>query len=385
MSIFSLTFLVTVSIIVTDLFHARAYGDSPEQITAQSIYRRITGSQIPITDSKIVEMAALIKAGNVKAAALVATEDPKFLSGIIVPLAAKLGSFEASSFVPFNDFQALFVGVVRDDLDARELLTANYAYQFSAAPPRSRNDNKNYGYYDFSASKLSSTELVKVTPQWANQAERDVAGLMTTRGWAEAHYNGGTNRRAVERAFNMFLCSPIEKWRDVTVTPFYIGRDVDRAPSGDPAIFQSTCRGCHNSMDAMRPAFGQFDFVNEKMIYMGSRYSIAPKFNIHNTVFPQGYAVASDDWFNQTVEGYDQYFGWNGPTEGSGIQEFGAMIANSEAYKRCFANRAFTSICRRDASAAENTLIAQLADEFGKDNYSIKSLFANTAAKVDCF
>ncbi len=384
MSIFRRISFIAGSILLISLLDIPALADSPEQITAQNIYRRLTGFQLSLTDSKIVTMADLIKKGDTKAAALIATEDPKFLSGTIIPLAAKLGSFEATSFAPFNDFQALFVGITRDNLDARELLTANYAYQFSGAPPRSRNDNQNYAQYDFVPSKLNSTELVKVSPQWPNQPERDVAGLLTTRGWAEAHYNGGTNRRAVERTFNMFLCSPIEQWRDVTVDPFYIGRDVDRYPSGDPSTFQSTCRGCHGSMDALRPAFAHFDFVNSKMIYMGS-YSVAPKFNIHNTVFPQGYAVANDDWFNKTVESYDQHFGWHGTVEGSGIREFGAMIANSEAFKKCFANRAYTAICRRDASLSENVLIAQLADDFEKDNYSIKALFANTAAKVDCF
>jgi hypothetical protein len=380
----TVTIFFKASLLSLCLLTTAVSADTLEQTSAQNIYRRLTGFQIPITDPQIVNMTALLKQGNPKAAALIAAEDPKFLSGTIVPLAAKLGSFEASSFAPFNDFQALFVGIVRDNIDARELLSANYAYQFSAGKPRSRNDNNNYSYYDFIPAKLNTTELIKVSPQWSDQTEKDVAGLLTTRGWAEAHYNAGTNRRAVERTFNMFLCSPIEKWRDITVSDEFVGRDVDRVPSGDPTTFQNTCRGCHGSMDGLRPAFGHFDFVNDKMIYMG-KYSIAPKMNIHNTVFPHGYAVANDDWVNQTVESYDQYFGWRGAVNGSGIHEFGQMIANSKAYTRCFANRAFTAICRRDANASENKLIQGLAEDFEKDKYSIKSLFANTATKAGCF
>ena len=374
---------LAASLLATSVFVAPALAAPTDEQMAQNIYRRITGLQLPVTDQRLVKMTELIKKGDLKAAALIATEDPQFLTGTIVPLAAKLGSADNNPGVAFNDFQALYVGIVRDDIDARELLTGNYAYQFKSAPARTRINNVNYDSFDGSASKLMSSELVKVSPQWPDQPERDVAGLLTTRGWAEAHFNAGTNRRALERTFNMFLCSPIETWRDVTVSDQFVGRDVDRIPSGDPTTFQTTCRGCHGNMDGMRPAFGHFDFANNRYVYLGS-FQIANKFNQHIDVFPQGYAVASDDWVNQTVESYDQLFGWRGPVSGSGVHDFASMIANSQMYKKCFAKRAFAAICRRDAGTNETSLIEKLGDEFEKDKYSVKALFANTTVKANC-
>lgn len=370
--------------VVAGGFLSAAFAEVSETQSAQNIFRRMTGLQLPATDARIVKMAALIKKGDAKAAALIATDDLQFLSGTIVPLAAKLGSRENNPGVAFNDFQALFTGVVRDNLDARELMTGNYAYQFKSATPRTRTNNTNYDSYGADPSKLASTELVKIAPQWPDQPERDVAGLLTTRGWAEAHLSDGTNRRAVERTFNMFLCAPIESWRDVNVDDGFVGRDVPRDPSGDPALYQSTCRGCHGNMDALRPAFGHLDFANGRYVYLGS-FQIANKYAHNSDIFPSGYAVASDFWENRTVESYDALFGWHGPTSGNGIHDLGALIANSDAYKKCFARRAYTAVCRKDADKTENTLIDQLADDFAKDNYSVKSLFANTATKANCF
>lgn len=376
--------LLACSMLSTTMLCSQAFSETTDLQTAQNIYRRLTGQQLPATDTRIMQMVAQIKNGDVKAAALIATQDPMFLSGTIVPLAAKLGSVDNSPNVAFNDFQAMFVGVTRDNLDARELLTGNYAYQFKSATPRTRINNTNYESYDGLTAKLSATELVKVSPQWPDQPERDVAGLLTTRGWAEAHYNAGTNRRALQQTFAQFLCSPIETWRDVTVSDQFVGRDVDRIPSGDPTTYQTTCRGCHGNMDGMRPAFGHMDFSNNRYAYLGS-FQIANKFNQHSDVFPQGFAVVNDEWTNQTVESYDKVFGWRGPTSGSGLNEFGKMIAESQAYKKCFAKRAFAALCRRDNNSSENGMIEQLANDFEKDGYSVKSLFANTAAKANCF
>src|SRR5262249_12462320 len=155
--------------------------------------------------------------------------------------------------------QAMVIGVARDDLDARTLLTGDFTYaatQRPDLPKPSAIDNNHYLALDQKRSNLK-TDLVRIVPQRADIL--DAAGLLTSRAWAESHFKMGTNRRAVEYAFREFLCTPITTWRDTGLPDDRIRRDVDRNPGGNPATFQGVCRSCHAPMDAMAGAFARFD------------------------------------------------------------------------------------------------------------------------------
>jgi hypothetical protein len=284
--------------------------------------------------------------------------------------------------VPLDDFQATFIGAVRDDLDARTLLTGNYIYRGvyqgqTITPEPSRRDNKHYENIDNSGVDYKSL-LVKQEPQWGLPQS---AGLLTTRAWAAAHYAAGTNRRAVVFAFQEFLCVPIDGWKTPNLPAEYIGRDVDRSPGNNPKVFQEQCKTCHAPMDAMRGAFAYEDYINESFVELpGGRP--APKYSRGASKYPAGHVTTDDSWSN-LISDAQPMIGFK-TTEGKGIKDFGNMLANTESFKGCMAARAFTSVCQRSPLAKDFAVLNVAARNFEKNNYSLKKLFQEIAVQPAC-
>jgi len=73
----------------------------------------------------------------------------------------------------------------------------------------------------------------------------EAAGILTTRGYAQAFLVAGTNRAAIRFATLNFLCKDMEDLRDLTAHPDRIRQDVSRSPGGDSNIFLTDCLTCH--------------------------------------------------------------------------------------------------------------------------------------------
>ena len=76
----------------------------------------------------LVQMSSLVAAGNVEAAALLATRTETFYAVTLKTMAAPWTNREQTPFVPLDDYLATFIGVVRDDLDLRRLLWDDIVY-----------------------------------------------------------------------------------------------------------------------------------------------------------------------------------------------------------------------------------------------------------------
>lgn len=325
-------------------------------------------------------MEALISQGDFRGAANVATEDPGFYRLTLKQWATRLSNKEESPFPGLNDFSALVIGVARDDKDARLLLTGNFAYEGSAGPKRDVGNNLHFEKLEETRADLKK-DLKLVKPQW--EGFLSSAGLLTTRAWGAAHYRDGTNRRAVEFTLREFLCTPISSWKETGIAPTYVRRDVDRSPGGNFETFQKECRTCHDPMDAMGGAFAHLDFKSEKLIDF--RHAIADKMNQNSDTYKDGHAVQNDYWMTPNSSNHQQLFGWRGPTSGSGIKAFGRMVADSERFKSCMAERAFREICGRDASAEERAShIAEVARNFEAGGYKLRRLFEEVAILPGC-
>jgi hypothetical protein len=298
------------------------------------------------------------------------------------------------------------VGVVRDSdtTSAKALLTGNYFYKASAAAISTnaiRNSERadlissNNHYTDIQTKGLSLyATLVKQSPQRAIAGgavvdHPDGAGLLTTRGWAEAQGTAGTNRRFVEQTFRQFMCVTMQQWADASAPDERIGRDVTRTPGGDFNTFQTTCKACHGQMDGFRGAFAYVDFVTDGNNGMAQTISSTPvaKMNQKSTEYPNGY-VTSDSQFVNFAKGKtnaDQ-FGWSGSNYngGTGIAQFGQLIADSKGFSRCMVRRAFTAVCRRPPVAGEEAQIRDLADQFEVDSYHMRHMFENVASQPNC-
>lgn len=353
-------------------------------ITAGQLYERLTGVPLSLNDPKFSALEKLLGAGKFVEAAHLVTEEEHFYSVTVRDWASAFSNQTETTLVPFSDFEALVIGVTRDNLDARSLLTGDFRYE---ADPKKVSlpepSPKNNVHYEVIESKRLSLRdiLIRRTPQWDHFSE--AAGLLTTRRWAEEHYRGGTNRRAVRFAFQEFLCAPIAQWKNASLSDFYIRRDIDRKPAGIAMTFQTECRACHAPMDALGGAFANFDFVAGN--FVGSPDWIAPKMYQNSDVYPKGHQVSNAGWLNLLHSPGDTSFGWRTSLEGTGVHAFGEMLSHSSAFSHCLTKKVFEKVCRRKTTEADKQTMNQMADLFEKDAYSLRRLFERVAIHPTCF
>jgi hypothetical protein len=368
-----------------------ADGTTPDPVGyAKRMFQRLAGVPILASDTRYAALMAAATKGDLKGAAAIATADDGFYATTVRDMAAIMDNKDGSPLLTFDDFQATMIGATRDDLDARTLLTGNYAYREPASaglPEPALNGNDHYAGIDASFLNLNKT-LVKTSPQWPtsvtpNNQAMESAGLLTSRGWAANYYSAGTNRRSVAFSMQIFLCSPIATWKNPTIDDFHISRDVSRVPGGDPTVFQTTCRGCHGPMDAFGGAFAHFDFdeTQTSFNYLGQS-TIAPKYNQNANTYPDGWITRDDSFVNMLAD--NAQFGWRSPETGRGINDFGNLLANSAQFSRCMATRSFKEVCRRSPTSDEQSLIQTLATNFESSGYHLKSLFQDVAISPAC-
>jgi hypothetical protein len=390
-------YLLLILAVFGFLSSAHAADASPDSmLKAQRLYRRLTGVPLNPSDQRLSQMASLIENGDAEKAAAIATDDPYFYQVTVKDMAALMSNRTETPFVGLDDFQATFIGAVRDDLDARTLLTGNYIYRArphiaSSEPSRSSNDH----YKDIDSSPVDyQSALVKQEPQWPGV--ETYAGLLTTRAWAIAHYDAGTNRRAVVYAIQEFLCTPIDAWKTAHLPDIYVGRDVDRCSGGkwDPnqkrcvgeantKVFQDQCRTCHAGMDAMRGAFSRMDSLNGSFVEL-PKGRPAPKYRHNSGNYPDGYVTTDDGWENLISQNSVLGFDSQSATTGKGLNYFAQMLTQTSAFKTCMAQRVFTQVCGRAVQPSDQATLKSLGENFAKNGFDLKKLFQETAIRPEC-
>ena len=350
------------------------------QDRAKITFQRLTGTGLQESDPRYNQMVTAINAGNPGAAARIATADANFYGVVLRNWASPFSSADGALDNELDDMQALAVGIVRDDADARQLLTGNFHYEGTQVPnlPAFAQGNNDH----FKALETNAVDLGKALTKkdGASIASPEYAGVLTTRGYAKAYYSAGTNRRAVVHAFRTMLCTPQSAWRDPNLPENWIRRDVHRDP---PANYQAECRTCHAPMDGMSGAFAHFDYVNDTPTYFGP-FSIAPKYNINTSVYPDGYQPTDDSWQNYATQHQNVALGWHGATRGKGIQEYAQMLANSDAFAKCMVKTAFQATCRRPADGDDEDYINQATADFVSGGYKLRTLFETIALSDQC-
>jgi hypothetical protein len=298
--------------------------------------------------------------------------------------ATQYANNDSSPIGDFNDLIALFIGITRDNLDARDLLTADYryeAYPDLGLPPVSLADNLHYQAFDDKGLD-PWRDLTRVDDQWKEFDE--AAGVLTTRAWANNEYMPAhTNRRGVKYAMQDFLCVQMEQWRDRALPDDYVRRDVDRNNAGNPENYQNKCRGCHAGMDALGGAFSRYTFVDGTFTQV-PKGQVVPQVNKNGDVYPEGYLTLDDSWVNYSTRNHNEALGWRGPLTGNGVAAFGKMLANTQAFSQCMTKRLFTELCNRAPDMSEVTLVQSLADGFEKGGYKIQSLVSQIATEEAC-
>jgi len=354
---------------------------------AKRIYDRLVG--VPPTDAVLTSMTSQIQGGDPVGAAYTAMSDPVFYNSYLKNWITPWTNVDQDQFQDLNDYTATVIGMIRDDVPFNTVLSADLVYV--GAPgvvPNGYSQTDNVHYQQLEQNNVDLSDPTKLVPHpqstlpGAQIMSTEAAGVITTRAAAAAYFSAGTDRRMWRFTGINFLCRDMEQLNDITRPADRIRQDVTRSPGGDSRIFLNTCVGCHSGMDGLAGAFAyyQFDPNSQSMVF--TRGQVQPKFLINSTNFPGGYVTVDDSWINFWRVGPNSNLGFRaGGGAGNGAQSLGVEIENSRAFSECQVTKVFTRVCQHPpTSPAEFAQVQTIANDFEAQNYSMKRVFAETAA-----
>ena len=407
MIIGNLNFLKTIRyktylILFLSLLLSSFYAQAGPREQAKRIHERLTG--VTPSESTLLEMATLINAGNISDAANIAMDHPDFYRVTLKNWSTPWTNREFDVFEPLNDYTATLIGLIRDDADFRELLTADVVYTGSDSlgiAAYSTTSNAHYIELEEGNFNLADSSVLQRQQQssLSGLPTEATAGVLTSRGAAQSFFILGTNRAMFRFTLIHHLCTDLEQLHDVSLPPDRIRQDVSRSPGGDSRVFHNNCVGCHSGMDPMAQAFAYYDFEFDpnndpdaqsgRITYnnvadidpdTGSR--VERKYQINSTTFPYGFVTANDRWDNYWRQGQNRSLGWSSalPGNGQGAKSLGEELTNSDAFAHCQASKAFELVCLRPpANASDRAQVSALTSTLKSNGYKMKDVFAGAA------
>lgn len=372
---------------------------------AKRIHDRLTG--VPASEAVLLQMsAAIAEHKDGLAAAEIAMANDNFYRVTLKTWAAPWTNREQTPFVQMNDYIATVMGLVRDEEDFRKLLWDDVIYTAAGVSPAySATSNDHYLALeqgsDDSGQPLNFQNLLQRQLQSSTTGlpAEATAGVITSRAAAKAFFIAGTNRAQLRFTLLNHLCRDLEQVHDVTRIPDRIRQDVSRSPGGDARAFLNGCLGCHSGMDPLAQAFAYYDYAydvagdltgeNGRIKYhsaadtdatTGTR--VQSKYHLNSATFSPGFVTTNDDWANYWREGINSQLGWDAtlPGYGSGAKSMGRELAHSQAFANCQVQKVFKAICLREPEdSADREQITSITQQFARDNYRLKTVFAAAA------
>ncbi len=369
---------------------------------AKRLHERITGVPPGAETDVLARMQQLIADRDPQAAAFIAMENDSFYNVTLVNWAAPWTNRDRSVFVPFNDYIATVVGLVRDGADFRSVLFDDVVYVGQGVTPAySNTDNSHYETIAERALPLKTTLVRAIQSATTGLPADATAGVITSRAASQAFFKAGTNRAQLRFTLLNHLCLDLEQLHDVTRAPDRIRQDVSRSPGGDSRSFLNGCLGCHSGMDPLAQAFAYYSFnydadndpdgLNGSLEYnsdgeldpeTGTR--VQAKYHFNNTTFKPGFVTPDDKWDNYWRAGVNANLGWDtsSPDNGSGqgAKSMATELAYSEAFSSCQATKVFKAMCLREPeNSVDRTTILSMVANFKTEDYNAKALFADAA------
>jgi hypothetical protein len=393
------TLLLVVTVIT--VFGSLAVS-ADERDQAKRIHDRIAG--VPPDGATLNLMANAITTDPVNGplnAALIATDNPAFYNVTLKNFVAPWTNRNQAVFVPLNDYTATVIGMVRDDVDFRNVLYGDILYTVAGVTPAySTTSNAHYEAAEAQAVDLKA-RLVGTVPQstLTGVPASATAGVLTTRAASKAFFIDGTNRAMFRFTLLNHMCRDLEQVHDTSRAPDRIRQDVSRSPGGDARIFLNGCIGCHTGMDPMTQAFAYYNFEYDKTadptadagflkynntgdIDATTGTRVVRKYFNNNTTFPYGYITMNDHWDNYWRHGPNEVLGWSSslPGSGDGAKSLGMELANSDAFAQCQVEKVFQNVCLRPPQdAVDRAQISSMVSDFQSDNYNLRNVFAESA------
>lgn len=350
-----------------------ALGEDQQELLQQLmsvVHNRIAG--VPPLPKTLTSMTDHMLAGRKLEAVRLATDDVGFydlrLRGIFTQWSNVSGDVGAD----LNDMVATLIGIVRDDLPFNTILSADIIYtankNLCTSSPYSPSSNNHYRCLQDHNLKTSLQRHQQSSLRGAPSSSA-IAGILSTRGFAESYYSAGTNRRATAFVLKHFLCKDLEILHDITVTDGYVRQDVDRTPGGDASLFRRRCVGCHAGLDALSGWNVRYDFRDNRLVYS----NVVQNKITRNNLFQYGNVPENDQFLNLWT---NQEFGWQEPLTGHGASAWGQMITASRAFATCMAQQVHQQVC---FAKGDPETIDQLANKLVASQYNMRELFVATA------
>ena len=355
---------------------------------AKRMYDRLTGT--PPSPALLNELEPLVQANPVNAAMYMldpsSARSKDFYSVTLKNFATPWTNRDQTVFAPLNDYTATVIGMVRDDIDFRGVLSDDILYVGNGVNPAySNTDNNHYETMEGNNADLRVV-LSRTTQSSLNGLPPNAtAGIITSRAAAQAFFIAGTNRAMFRFTLLNHLCRDMEQVHDTTRPPDRIRQDVTRSPGGDSSIFLNNCIGCHSGMDPMAQAFAYYNFdeTQGRLVYTAGQ--VQPKYLINSDNFKPGYITTDDHWENRwRLPGHNTLLGWQGQDgqirSGNGAKSLGQELASSDAFAQCQVEKVFRTVCLRSPSdGADRTQVTSSVVNF-RSGGNLKRVFAETAA-----
>ncbi len=350
---------------------------------AKRMHDRLAG--VPPTAAVLDAMEAEIASGDALAAADIAMENSAFYSVTLKNFATPWTNRDFDVFAPLNDYTATVIGMVRDDVNFSEVLSADILYVGDASlglPGYSMTSNAHYEELEDRAIDLK-TGLVRTTQSAVTSLPTEAtAGVMTTRAAAESFFVAGTNRAMLRFTLMNHLCNDLEQVKDITLPPDRIRQDVTRSPGGDSRLFLNNCIGCHTGMDPLTQAFAYYTFNEETGSIEYTPGNVQPKYFINEGNFPYGYVTPDDGWDNYWRNGRNALLGWDGtlPGSGNGAKSMGQELGSSAVFAQCQVKKVFENVCLRPpVDQTDRDQIDAMVTSFTGNGFRLKRTFAEAA------
>ncbi|NOX75670.1 MAG: hypothetical protein GXP17_03445 [Gammaproteobacteria bacterium] len=395
-----------LAIIVTLGAAGSAAAGNREQ--AKRIHDRLAG--VPPSATVLSSMETLVASGSLSdkiAAANLAMDNPEFYRVTLKNFITPWTNEEQTTFAPLNDYTATVIGIIRDDVDFREILSGDILYTGNGITPAySNTNNSHYQAMDDQGADLKTVLTATAQSAVTGLPTEATAGVLTTRAAAKAFFVDGTNRAQFRFTMLNHLCNDMEQVKETSYTPDRIRQDVSRSPGGDSRIYMNACIGCHTGMDPLTQAFAYYDydypvdgngdpdFEAGQLAYndvgimdtdktgasTGTRVQAKYLQNANN--FEYGYITPDDQWDNYWRTGPNSVLGWDPALTGSGFgaKTMGRELAHSQAFARCQVEKVFKTVClRAPVDAADRTQIDSMIASFSTSGYRLKQVFAESA------
>ena len=376
---------------------AVAQADTRDQ--AKRIHDRIAG--VPPDEATLTLMADDIERGDPMQAAMRATDAPEFYGVTLKNFAAPWTNRERNVFVPLNDYTATVIGMVRDELDFRLVLSADVLYVGTGdgVPAYSPASNAHYAALEARGADLGAVLRRESQAALTGIPPDATAGVLTTRAAARAFFIAGTNRAMFRFTLVNHLCNDLEQVMDVARPPDRIRQDVSRSPGGDSRVFLNNCVGCHAGMDPLAQAFAFYDYAYDRdadpegefgvLRYNGpgeidpvTGTRVVRKYFNNASTFPHGFVTPDDTWSNYWREGPNSLLGWDEslPGAGSGAKSMGEELAHSDAFAQCQVRKVFENVCLRPPrDGGDRAQVESMVSAFRSEGYNLKRVFAASA------